>query len=160
MTLTRQALTSALCLVFLLVGCSGSLRLVGRRYAHSPLIPPLIDIVRSAGPQWAGHANVLAKLQRDGRLFVCERIPGDKHSWATWHPNTISVSEAFLLSDEWSAEDRAEILVIEACHVMTHEGDACHEGVGPRFRAALREVQARLARSDAAQGAESAARGS
>ena len=141
MTTSRRALTTALCTVFLLGGCGGALKLAGRRYAHSPLIPPLIDIVRSAGPEWAGHADLLTKLQSDGRLFVCEKIPGNNHAHATWgFVQSISVSEAFLRSDAWSADDKAEVLVIEACHVLYDTGQACHAD-GPRFRAALREAR-------------------
>jgi hypothetical protein len=110
---------------------------------YHPALPPILAIVRDAGPDWSAHADALEGLYAKGRLFVVFSIEGDPEpdAKATWGPyKMIRVREGFLLSDGLRAEDKAALLVVEVCHIVTRRGDSCHTAEQD-FLAALREAQ-------------------
>ena len=147
MTLPRRTMRLALCtsclaaMFLLLTGCAGNAPTSWQ--PRHPAIPPLIALIRSAGPQFTGHADALQGLWERGRLVVSDSTPGHNDAWTIWRGRTyVIVRREFLVSSRVRAEDQAALLLIEACHAVTHQGAACHDAELEReFYKALREME-------------------
>ena len=125
MTLTRTYITLirtlSICVLCLLVGCSGHRPWIPRierplTTSEAAQVLAMADMIDEGGAKWADHSEQVRKLLALGRIGV-GRLPQGKDGWATWKPRitTIILRPGFF---EMYNIDQSGVLVIEACRTL------------------------------------------